>query len=134
MAMRRRTLWAFVPLFFIGAIKGNAQTAATQAEQVYENRDTRELVALVDDAAKLVQTKGETVFADFRASGGRWRQGETYVFVLDPDGNMVVHPDSTLEGKNQLELKDINGKPIIRGLLAAAMTIPASTTCWVVAR
>ncbi len=91
---------------------------------------TEELVALVKDAAHLVRTKGEAAFSDFRLSGSRWREGEAYIFVLDPQGNMLVHPDPALEGKNQMELKDVNGKPIIRGLIGAATTLLNKPEGW----
>jgi hypothetical protein len=41
---------------------------------------------------------------------------------------MLVHPDPSMEGKNELDLKDINGKPIIRGLIGAATTFPGKRT------
>jgi signal transduction histidine kinase len=130
MLTQKRTLWAFVPLVFLGAFSSNAQTVATKADRVYEYKETRELVALVDDAAELVHTRGEAAFADFRVSGSRWRQEETYIFVLDLKGNMLVHPDPALEGKNELDLKDINGKAIIRGLMGAATTFPNKPEGW----
>jgi signal transduction histidine kinase len=127
---RAASLLAFVALVLPGAFRGNAQTVATNSNQVYEHQETRELVAVVNDASELVRTKGEAAFADFRISGSRWRQGETYIFVLDPKGNMLVHPDPALEGKNDLDLKDINGKPIIRGLIGAATTFPNKPEGW----
>ena len=84
----------------------------------------------MQDAAELIRKKGEAAFTDFRVAGSRWRQGETYIFVLDPQGNMLVHPDRTLEGKNELDLKDINGKPIIRGIIGAATTFPSKPEGW----
>lgn len=96
----------------------------------YQYEETRELVELVKAAAELVRSKGETAFEDFRAAGSRWRQKETYIFVLDPQGNMLLHPDPALEGKNELDLKDINGKPIIRGLIDAAMALPGKPEGW----
>lgn len=98
--------------------------------KLYGDDTTRQLISLVDGAAELVRTKGEEVFNDFRLPGSRWRQGETYIFVLDPDGNMLVHPDPALEGSNQMKLKDINGKPIIRGLLGVATTFPDKPQGW----
>src|SRR5512147_336003 len=116
-------------LVFLQACSGTAQTAAN-LDQSYQYEDTRELVALVTDATELVRTKGEAALSEFRVSGSRWRQGDTYIFVLDPKGNMLVHPDAAMEGKNELDLKDINGKPIILGLLGAAMTFPGKPEGW----
>ena len=96
----------------------------------YQYDETRELVALVTDAAERVGSEGEAAFGDFRVAGSRWRQEETYVFVLDPEGNMLLHPDPALEGKNVMDLKDINGKPIIRGLIDAAMSLPGKPEGW----
>ena len=96
----------------------------------YEYKETRELVGLVDDATTLVGDRGEAAFEDFRVPDSRWRQKESYVFVLDLQGNMRVHPDPSLEGQNQIDLKDVNGKPIVRGLLAAVTTSPAKPTGW----
>lgn len=87
--------------------------------ETYPFRDTRDLVLLVSEAADLIRTKGKAAFDDFRIPGSRWQKGETYIFVLDPQGNMLEHPDPQMEGKNQLELKDVNGKPIVRGLIEA---------------
>ena len=99
-------------------------------EQPYEYEETRDLVSLVNDAAELVRTKGEAAFPELRVPGTRWRRGDTYVFVLDLDGLMLVHADPTMEGRNQMELKDINGKPIIRGLIGAVTTSPDKTDGW----
>jgi signal transduction histidine kinase len=106
-----------------------SQAAAT-LEQRYEHAETRDLVALVNDATDLVRAKGEAAFGELRTSGSRWRHEETYIFVLDPEGNMLVHADPTMEGKNQLDLKDINGKPIIRGLIGTATALPDKPEGW----
>jgi signal transduction histidine kinase len=92
----------------------------TRQANRYEHEDTRALVALVTDASELVRTQGEAAFGELSTEGSRWRHAETYVFVLEPDGQMRVHPDPELAGRNTLELEDINGRPIIRGLIGAA--------------
>ena len=96
-------------LILLQACSGPAHSVATKDDAAFQFEDTRALVALVNDASERVRTKGETAFSDFRVVGSRWRQGESYIFVLDPNGNMLVHPDPSLEGKNQLHLKDIKG-------------------------
>jgi signal transduction histidine kinase len=50
--------------------------------------------------------------------------------VLDPGGKMLLHPDPTMEGKNELELRDVTGKPIIRGLIRAATALPDKPEGW----
>jgi len=123
-------LLGLVSLVFWGALNGNAQTAARNGNPLYEHQDTRELVALVNAASELVRTKGEAAFAGFRVSGSRWRHGETYIFVLDPEGNMLVHPDPAMEGKNEMDLKDVNDKPIIRGLIDEATMSSGKPEGW----
>ncbi|WP_048919968.1 cache domain-containing protein [Rufibacter radiotolerans] len=88
------------------------------------------ITALVKDAGGLIQQKGEAAFQEFKVPGSRWRKGQTYVFVLDPQGNMLVHADSTMVGKNQINLKDLKGKPIIQGLLTAATEHPNKPEGW----
>jgi signal transduction histidine kinase len=114
-------------IYIIVAIAGLFASVKAQSDGL---DNSGQLVQLVKAGAELILTKGEAAFNNFSSSGSRWRQGETYVFVLDTKGNMIVHPDPELEGGNQLELKDINGKPIIRGLLNAAMATPGKTEGW----
>ncbi|MGZ3808291.1 MAG: cache domain-containing protein, partial [Bacteriovorax sp.] len=97
--------------------------------QTYEFEETRSLVSLVNDAAELVKTLGESSFEAFRESG-KWRQKDMYIFVLDPEGNMLVHPDPALAGINTIDLKDVNDRPIIRGLIDAATAIPDKPEGW----
>jgi len=104
--------------------------AAQVDQQRYDYQETRDLVALVNDAAKLIETDGATAFATLRVPDSRWRQQETYIFVLDPAGNMLVHPDRAMEGKNELELKDVNGRPIIQGLIHTATALPDKPAGW----
>ena len=128
----KHTVSNFSLLFFISVVQGlqAQQDPKKQSAEDYQYQETRELVQLVKDASDLVRTKGDAAFTDFRRVESRWRQQETYLFVLDPEGTMVVHPDAAMEGKNQLELKDINGRPIIRGLIGAAMSSTSKPEGW----
>lgn len=112
------------------ALPGDAQAPPPSGEPRYEHEETRALVALVSDAAEKVRTEGRTAFPELATPESRWRQGETYVFVIDPEGTMLVHPDPALEGKNELELRDVHGKPIIRGLIEAATRSPDEPEGW----
>ena len=94
-------------------------SCAAEESSDYKYRETKELVSLVRDAAGVVQTKGEDAFPGFKKEGSPWRHGDVYIFVLDPAGNTLVHPDPSLEGSNQIGLKCVNGKPIIKGIIEA---------------
>ncbi|MDX5438704.1 MAG: cache domain-containing protein [Pontibacter sp.] len=111
------------------AATGTELEQGAQGEAMLQD-STRQMVMLVKNAASLVQSKGEAAFDDFRQKGSKWRQGDSYIFVLDTQGNMLVHADPQLEGKNQLDLKDVNGKPIVVGLLNAATATPGGREGW----
>lgn len=96
----------------------------------YQYEETRAIAELVTGAEDVIHIKGEAAFDEFRTTGSRWRQGENYIFVLDTEGNMIVHADTNMEGKNQLNLKDVNGKPIIRGLIDAVTAVGDKTEGW----
>ncbi len=120
-----------IPRVFAPAgVVSDVAAVATSLDQQYEYKETRELVALVNDATDLIHAKGESGFSELRVAGSRWRQDDTYIFVLDPQGNALVHPDPALEGMNILDLHDINGKPIVRGLIATVTTLPEKLEGW----
>ncbi len=127
-----RVLWlAPLAAVLMGvSIAGRAATTPADLAQAYEHQETRDLVVLVNDASDLLRTKGTAAFSDLRGADTRWRQGEMYIFVLDPQGNMLVHPDPELEGKNVLGLQDVNGKPIIQGLIGVATSLPSKQDGW----
>jgi len=123
-------LAAFLAVFAQQAFGAPQPSAEGRSPEAFQYPETRALVALVDDAASLIEREGEAAFDTFRVPESRWRRGEDYIFVLDPDGNMLVHLDPALEGSNQLELEDVNGRPVVRGLLAAALTLPDKPEGW----
>jgi pimeloyl-ACP methyl ester carboxylesterase len=90
-------------------------------EEVYAYPDTRTVVELVDAAAKVVETRGEDAFPDFRVEGSRWFEGDLYVFIWDLEGNRFVYPpDPEHERQNVLNLEDAGGKPIGRMFVQTA--------------
>lgn len=95
-----------------------ALTAVLYQQQV-QNKQKAELVTLVDQAAQLVDEKGETAFPELRSSS--WVHGDSYVFVWRLDGIRVVYPpDPSGEGKNMTDLADSEGKPIGKLFIQAA--------------
>jgi signal transduction histidine kinase len=102
---------------------------AAEQEPIYQYKETQELVSLVDEAASLIKTKGEAIFPEFKKQGSKWRHDNTYVFILDPKGKMLLHPDPALEGKNLIGLKDVNQKFINKEIIKVATS--AKKSGWV---
>lgn len=64
-------LVAALALALLLSFNGNARAVAANADQFPQHEETRKLMALVNDAAELVRTKGDAAFSDFRVSGSR---------------------------------------------------------------
>ncbi|MBS3741479.1 MAG: cache domain-containing protein [Candidatus Cloacimonetes bacterium] len=87
----------------------------------YEHKATKEIVKLVTDAVNLIETEGKQAFENFYKKDSKWFHDDTYIFVWGLDGMRYVYPrDRSGEGKNMLDLKDINGKPIGKMFVEAA--------------
>lgn len=88
----------------------------------YDQPATQALVELVNAAAGLVASRGSDAFSNLREPGSRWRQGEQYVFVDDPDGTELVNGAyPSLEGKNLAGERDLRGNYLVRDYIGAAL-------------
>lgn len=78
--------------------------------------------AMVQKAVSYIQEKGKDMaLAEFNNPGGEFVKGELYVFAYDFEGNnkaLAVKPE--LIGKNLLDLKDADGKFVIKDLITVA--------------
>jgi hypothetical protein len=80
-----------------------------------QSKKAKGIVALVDKAAALTESKGKPAFPEFKKKGSEWLKGETYIFIADMNGTVLMHPaNPELETKSILELKDANGKAFMR--------------------
>ena len=97
---------------------GNVASAvAAEKPSVYMYEDTRRLVSLVEDAASLVEQKGDGAFAQFNTRGSRWWIDQYYMFIYGLDGTCLFHPiQPELIGQNLMSLRDMSGKPVVRFL------------------
>jgi len=87
--------------------------ACTSTTPQYDYEETKDLVTFVDRAVDLLEEYGEEAFPQFRIKDSEWDDDDLYIFVWGLDGMRYVYPpDVSGEGKNMLDLKDINGKPI----------------------
>ena len=71
----------------------------------------KQIEAMVNKAAALVETKGKAAFSEFRKRDSEWWFGNTYLFVYDKDMNVLLNPAfPQREGTNVHGDKDVNGK------------------------
>ncbi len=88
-----------------------------------ERADTGEAKVLAEQAAAYVAEVGpEKAFQAFNDKAStRWKKKDLYVFAYNMKGDCVAHgSNDQLVGKNQLELKDPTGKPIVQEMVATA--------------
>ena len=87
-----------------------------------EKATPAEIIQKVSEAVKVVQEKGEDkAFKIFRDKNGPFVWKDSYLFVIDFDGIMRMHPHvRKLEGRNQLPVKDVKGKMFIAEAMAIA--------------
>jgi len=117
--MERKTLTTLVIscglicLFLPPAFSGDAP----------QSKEAKGIVTLVDKAAALTESKGKTAFPEFKKKGSEWLKGETYIFIADMNGTILMHPaNPELETKSILDIKDANGKAFLREMIETAKT------------
>jgi cytochrome c len=84
-----------------------------------------EAVAMVKKAAAMIKAEGkEKAFAAFADPANKdFHDRDLYVFVYDLNGVNLAHGNNPkMVGKNLLELKDQEGKPLIRQMVDVAKT------------
>ncbi len=79
-----------------------------------------EAKALALKAAEFLKANGpEKAFPAFQAKDGGFQDRDLYVTVADPAGTMLVNGGMpSLVGKNLIDLKDVDGKPFEREIVA----------------
>src|SRR4051812_37799764 len=97
----------------------------------YAYKDTKNLVTLVEDAAKLMERDGDKAFEQFAVQDSRWLNDDYYMFVYALDGICLFHPISPeLVGKSMISLQDMHGKPIIREITDIGKKPGADANGW----
>jgi len=77
---------------------------------------------MVDQAAALIEDKGRAAFEVLRDKKGPFYFMDTYIFVSSPDGTELVNPAlPSLEGRNLIDMKDLDGNPVVKNEIDLAM-------------
>jgi cytochrome c len=81
----------------------------------------KQVQALVEKAAALVQEKGKAAFAEFRKPDSEWFHGNTYLFAYDMQANVLLNPAfPAREGTNVMGGKDARGKLLHEAIIDTA--------------
>jgi signal transduction histidine kinase len=114
--MTRRYLFAL----FIAVTFAFAAHAAGAADAPQNSPDGKKIVALVNDAVKLVEQKGKDAFPELRKDK-KWNNGDVYIFIDRFDGLVLLNPPSPeIEEKNLIDWQDAKGKKIVREFVQLA--------------
>jgi len=118
--VKRKTLYSGI-LLFVGVIILLSPRISSSLEP--QSEEAKQIMALVDQAASLLQSKGTEAFTEFRKKDSKWLKDDTYIFVFNMNGIELFHPiKPEMEGKNIIDWKDVNGKPLFREMIEVAKT------------
>jgi cytochrome c len=114
---------AFVAgIFVLAGLIGTASPAFSQSFPPPSEK-SKQIEALVNKAAALIDSKGKAAFADFRVKGSEWFHGDTYLFVYDLKSNVLLNPAfPAREGTQVTGQKDANGKLFHDAIIQTADT------------
>ena len=104
---------AFVAGLFVlvGLLTSGSSAFAQQSPP--DSDKAKQIVALVDKAAALVNAKGKAAFAEFRKNGSEWRHDDLYLFANDMNGIQILNAGfPEREGIDGSTFKDATGKLI----------------------
>lgn len=112
----------FAGLFVLAGLFGTLSPAFSQSSPPPSEK-ARQVEALVNKAAALIDSKGKAAFADFRVKGSEWFRGDTYLFVYDLKSNVLLNPAfPAREGTQVTGQKDANGKLFHDAIIQTAET------------
>lgn len=100
-----------------------ATTFSWSQEAPPPSEKAKEVRALVEKAAALVDKKGKAAFLEFRRKDSAWFHGDHYLFAYDLNGNVLLNPAfPKREGTNVSGQKDAKGKPMHDEMIKVART------------
>ncbi len=121
--MKRKTLYNSILLILFGVVYLFSFTGFSAEPP--QSEEAKQIVALVDKATALIESKGKDAFPEFNKKDSEWYKGETYIFVDDMNGTVLMLPTKPeLEGKNLTDMKDANGKLWMREFTLALQNDP----------
>jgi hypothetical protein len=106
-------------LFCLGLL---ATILATQLVAEAETTNEAKATGLVERGLAFIKSKGmDAALAEFNNPKGKFVEGEFYLFVFGYNGDCLAHgANQKMVGKNQIEMMDADGKPLIQEFIRIA--------------
>lgn len=119
MLTNRRTVVAGSGAFLLSLIGTALAQNATEAVAP-KGGTPEEAKAMAIKAAEVLRTEGaEKAAVIFGQKDGPFWDRDLYVYVWNTDGKCLINPGTpALVGKTLIDMKDVDGSPIIRNLIA----------------
>jgi methyl-accepting chemotaxis protein len=109
-------------LLLFAGLSGSASFTFAQSSPP-PSEQAKQVEALVNKAAALIDSEGKAAFSEFRVKDSEWLHGDTYVFVYDLESNVLLNPGiPAREGTKVTGLKDVNGKLFHDAMIQTAET------------
>ena len=116
-----RTMF-LIAIFLLAGPFGVASPAFSQSSPPPSEK-AKQIEALVNKAAALIDSKGKAAFSEFRVKGSEWFHDDTYLFVYDMQSNVLLNPAfPAREGTRVSGQKDANGKLFHDAIIQTAET------------
>jgi signal transduction histidine kinase len=114
-------------LFFLGR-----SSTVRHLPLPYLYEDTRQLVDLVESAARLLEQQGTGAFRAFDVRGSRWLNDTYYLFIYNAEGVCLFHPATPeLVGKSLIKFRDMNGKPVVQWIRELGQRPEPNASRWI---
>uniref|UniRef100_UPI003F49578D cache domain-containing protein n=1 Tax=Cupriavidus yeoncheonensis TaxID=1462994 RepID=UPI003F49578D len=118
--MKWRTLLTS-SLMLIGLFGTASPTLAQSSPPTSEK--AKQVEALVNKAAALINSNGKAAFSEFSVKGSLWFHDDTYLFVYDLKSNVLLNPAFPARvGTKVTGQKDANGKLFHDAIIQTAAT------------
>jgi hypothetical protein len=131
---KRSTSFLLIIFLLSGCTSGSPAISERTRRELdrYLYQDTKRLVELVEEAAGLMERKGLATCEELGGKGSKWCDDKHYFFVYDICGTCMFHPvEPEFVGKDLMNLRDMNGKPVIRMITDVAKKPDDRAAGWV---
>ena len=101
---------------------GAPRATASPTPAATDDPTQADVQAFVERAVAFAKANGkEAALAAFTAPGGEFHQGQLYIYAYDFSGTVIAHGgDSSLVGKNLIDMTDPKGVHVIQELVRLA--------------